>query len=279
MGFRNAEELIAGLFATALAPNERIEITSTDANTISFYSGDPTEGAPGTIRVESSDLFDALMLAILAPRSVANPDAIRAQLSMRTGRTDGHPVVEIDTGAGELYLTAPKTIASGSVLTNTVGTNGGDLYLQPDTAKVFIPAGTLTVPNIVTGGGPLTLSPASGIVQIPDGTHIKRANPYTPTLQPGWTNYGNGFQPARAFKLPDGTGHLAGVIAGTTASLAFTIPLDYAPPTDVTVPAACSGGKHAQVLVSNEGNVFIQNVDAGVTWVSLQSAWWHITPF
>jgi hypothetical protein len=86
---------------------------------------------------------------------------------------------------------------------------------------------------------------------------------YTPlTLQSGWTNYGSGTRNA-GVKNDGGIIRFQGAIRNGSTGVAFTIPSNMAPATNVYVPVDLCLSAKGRLLIQPNGAVSVQTVDNG----------------
>lgn len=87
------------------------------------------------------------------------------------------------------------------------------------------------------------------------------------TFQNGWSNFGAGLQVAQYRKIGDVV-EVRGVIGGgTSATVAFTLPVGFRPPATIAVPAAAAGN-FAMVNVAAAGTVAVTS-PSGTSSVSI----------
>jgi hypothetical protein len=270
MPWKSVRRIIAGIFQTSPS-GKRIVIdgTGTEGNVIQLWTGVPNETAPGhlsAIPLGSPAQDAAVELAAPELSGAAVP-----KLILDSAPNPDDSLASLDSpGVISLVATGPAEFTAA--LLQLLGTAG--VTISGGTEAV-----TVTPKLAVT-----VIESPSGVIQIPDGSRIKRGGLATPTLLNGWTNLGTSggrpFQPARYLETPDHRGQLFGVISGPgTAGQLFSLPAQMWPDTDQVVIVACNGGRKAQVVVQSDGKVFLQNVEAGITWVSLNTATWPLANY
>lgn len=219
----------------------------------------PTDGYIRAITSGPGEAYGALEIS-----SPEGPDQDAAQISLQSGDANTGVPVARNCGIGA------DLVVNGTL---SIEPAAGNPVLQADDVNGTRVTGKLAVSGLIN---------ANGGIQLPPATYIKRGGLGTPVFQNGWTNFGSGFQAVRYLEYPDCTGGLIGVASGgttTQGTALFTIPAALAPAADHTFGVPANNGKHAQIVVSNLGNVFITNVDTGVTWVSLSGIRWPISGF
>lgn len=138
-----------------------------------------------------------------------------------------------------------------------------------------------SVTGISTDGGIIATGSitANNGITMPQGKYIIRGPVAAPALQNGWVNFGSTFQTVRYIEYPDGTAGIIGVIKdGTTTSgtTLFNVPAHVRPDGDHNFLCTGSGSTKTQIVVRSDGNVVIQNPDAGLTWLSFGNCRWPV---
>lgn len=167
---------------------------------------------------------------------------------------------------GELDVNGSLVVepAAGNPIFSVDGTNGVQIGQSAATA--------LSLNGTVTSN--LAMAP---------GKYVKRGGLGIPTFQNSWTNFGSGYQPVRFIEYPDQTAGIVGVASGgvtTQGTVVFAITnAALRPANHHTFDVPCNNGKHAQIVVESGGNVYLSNVDTGVTWFSFANTRWPMTGF
>lgn len=123
MAFKDPRRpIIATKFATDTPPNKRIEISSTPANAIQFFSGEAYETLPGELQVDSNPGAGSAFVQLFPPEVSPGP-AISANFAL-TNAADGKAYavlqannIQFNTSDGHL-----ATYENGTLLTEEVVT-------------------------------------------------------------------------------------------------------------------------------------------------------------
>jgi hypothetical protein len=76
-----------------------------------------------------------------------------------------------------------------------------------------------------------------------------------PPFENGWSNVGGGRSSAAFYKDSQGLVHLKGVLSGTTATTAFTLPNGYRPSEQLFMPVALGGSGSGGLNVNTDGRL------------------------
>ncbi|MFC0041001.1 hypothetical protein [Actinomadura rayongensis] len=155
----------------------------------------------------------------------------------------------------------------------------GDTVVMAWIGNALVCIGSYRAPTNLTVTGNLTVN---GGITLPTGSHITRGGIGRPSLQNGWSNYGNGYESAGYIELPDNRAALIGVIAAGTAThgtLLFTLPTGVRPATTHVFDAPANSSNKAQIAIGSNGQTILQNPVGAVSWISLSGASWPIAGF
>lgn len=108
-----------------------------------------------------------------------------------------------------------------------------------------------------------TADNARNLGRRPPGDYaLSEAEPYhevgatgEPAFENGWTNLGGGRSTAAFYSDSQGLVHLKGVISGTTATTAFTLPEAYRPSAQLFMPVAVGGPGYGGLNVNQDGRI------------------------
>ncbi len=76
-----------------------------------------------------------------------------------------------------------------------------------------------------------------------------------PQFENGWSNLGGGRSAAAFYRDSQGLVHLKGVLSGTTATTAFTLPQGYRPSEQLFMPVAVGGPGFGGLNVNTDGRI------------------------
>jgi hypothetical protein len=224
---------VTGALIRTAATGQRVEISSTEANRVRFYTGNASETAPGVVESWSTtEPLEAGFSMISPAFSGATPAEV--QLSVLQGG-----MTSINADAGQVSLQAHATTATTGGPGNVfIRSDAGNVTLQAPSGGISANAGDIgltanAISLTTSGGGPVTVNNANIVTttasQTLTGKNLRNTSNAMPMRGGSGTFTGNGSgvitiphglgaTPTWAVVIPHGTTLYFATIAGFTAT-------------------------------------------------------------